>query len=172
MQTSISSSFENIINLSSQEAMRTGHTEIRADHLMLGLLRLADTAVLEILGKIGTEARELKARIDDELFIEQAPTMAEAAPLRFGPEIRQVLGTAMEFARELGLKDCPADCMLMGLYQSDGVIGRFLREKTKGAELAEMVRSRHLVHENDLRTSIFIIKKSAVGSHSPGKLPS
>ena len=57
-----------ILLFAQQEAQRLGSTEIMPDHMMLGILRLADGKAYELLMQAGVNPVELKRSIDERLM--------------------------------------------------------------------------------------------------------
>ena len=57
-----------ILLYAQQEAQRLGNSEILPDHLMLGILRLADGKAFELLMQAGLNPVELKRSIDERLM--------------------------------------------------------------------------------------------------------
>lgn len=57
-----------ILLYAQQEAQRLGSTEIMPDHMMLGILRLADGKAFELLMQAGLNPVELKRSIDERLL--------------------------------------------------------------------------------------------------------
>ena len=71
-----------ILLYAQQEAQRLGNNEILPDHLMLGILRLADGKAFELLMQAGLNPVELKRAIDERLMqatTSQAPKMSRAS---------------------------------------------------------------------------------------------
>lgn len=72
MEIKVSPELETILGYARDEAMRTGHYGIGADHLMLGILRHSDNEACRTLQALGVDLRAFKRKIDDAVFREEA----------------------------------------------------------------------------------------------------
>jgi ATP-dependent Clp protease ATP-binding subunit ClpC len=68
------------LELSLREALELGHNYIGTGHLLLGLLRADDCGAVQVLGGLGADLDQLRARVNRE--IKESPEVQGAAPLR------------------------------------------------------------------------------------------
>lgn len=72
MEIKFSPELLTILSYARDEAMRTGHYGIGADHLVLGLLRHRDNDACRALAACGIDPDALKAALDGQLFSDPA----------------------------------------------------------------------------------------------------
>jgi ATP-dependent Clp protease ATP-binding subunit ClpC len=73
------------LELSLREAMRLGHNYIGTGHLLLGLISVSDSAAVRVLGELGTDIGQLRARAvqetqDDPEERDEAPALRLRRP--------------------------------------------------------------------------------------------
>ncbi len=72
------------LELSLREAMRLGHNYIGTGHLLLGLISMSDSAAVRVLGELGTDIGQLRARAVRET--QENPEERDEAP---APRLRR-----------------------------------------------------------------------------------
>ena len=72
MNINLSDEFRAIISCARDEAMRTGHYGIGADHLMLAILRQRNCPACALLREQGLNLEEFKLHIDRQIFRDRA----------------------------------------------------------------------------------------------------
>lgn len=72
MKVRFSHKLGDILEMSADEALRTGHRFIAADHIMLACLRHSHNSACTLLEKAGIDCAELKDFIDSRVFREEA----------------------------------------------------------------------------------------------------
>ncbi len=72
MNINLSDEFKTIISYARDEAMRTGHYGIGADHLMLAILRQSGNSACKLLGGQGLDLEDFKLSIDRVIFRDKA----------------------------------------------------------------------------------------------------
>ncbi len=72
MNINLSDEFRTIISYARDEAMRTGHYGIGADHLMLAILRQSGNSACKLLGAQGLDLADFKRSIDRVIFRDKA----------------------------------------------------------------------------------------------------
>ena len=82
MEIKFSQELLTILNYARDEAMRTGHYGIGADHLVLGLLRHRDNDACRALAACGVDPDALKAAIDGQLFTDRAVPWQDQGQVR------------------------------------------------------------------------------------------
>lgn len=65
MQSQLSNELNDILAYAKEEAMRLGNYTVSTDHLVLGMLRHRENAVVETLAQLGVNTAQLKAYLED-----------------------------------------------------------------------------------------------------------
>ncbi len=95
----ISEEFDRAVAYAREEAMRTGCTQIGADHLMLGLLRLGSAEVLDVLRQKGIEAAGMKSAIEAKVFQKQGIPYGMEDDIRLDTEGNTAINLAIASAQ-------------------------------------------------------------------------
>ena len=101
-----------ILLYAQQEAQRLGSSEILPDHLMLGILRLADGKAFELLMQAGLNPVELKRSIDERLM---QSTTSETTKMSRASE--RILRLMLIEARQYHAEECGSVHLLLGLLR-------------------------------------------------------
>jgi ATP-dependent Clp protease ATP-binding subunit ClpC len=101
-----------ILLYAQQEAQRLGSSEILPDHLMLGILRLADGKAFELLMQAGLNPVELKRAIDERLM--QATTSANPKMSRASERIMRLM---LIEAKLYHADECGSAHLLLGMLR-------------------------------------------------------
>ena len=101
-----------ILLYAQQEAQRLGNTEILPDHLVLGILRLADGKAFELLMQAGLNPVELKRAIDERLM--QASTSETAKMSRSSERILRLM---LIEANAYHAEECGSVHLLLGILR-------------------------------------------------------
>ena len=101
-----------ILLYAQQEAQRLGNTEILPDHLILGILRLADGKAFELLMHAGLNPVELKRAIDERLM--QASTSETAKMSRASERILRLM---LIEANAYHAEECGSVHLLLGILR-------------------------------------------------------
>ena len=101
-----------ILLYAQQEAQRLGNTEILPDHLILGILRLADGKAFELLMQAGLNPVELKRAIDERLM--QASTSETAKMSRSSERILRLM---LIEANAYHAEECGSVHLLLGILR-------------------------------------------------------
>ena len=101
-----------ILLYAQQEAQRLGNSEVLPDHLMLGILRLADGKAFELLMQAGLNPVELKRSIDERLM--QAAT-SEAKKMSRASE--RILRLMLIEAKLYHAEECGSAHLLLGMLR-------------------------------------------------------
>jgi ATP-dependent Clp protease ATP-binding subunit ClpC len=84
--------------LAEEEARRAGHTELSADDLWLGILANRPGAGFHLLGQLGVDVNDLRARITTRT----GGGPGSPAELKFAPDARKALELSLREALRLG----------------------------------------------------------------------
>ena len=101
-----------ILLYAQQEAQRLGNSEILPDHLMLGILRLADGKAFELLMQAGLNPVELKRAIDERLM--QATTYDNPKMSRASERIMRLM---LIEAKLYHADECGSAHLLLGMLR-------------------------------------------------------
>ena len=101
-----------ILLYAQQEAQRLGNEEILPDHLILGILRLADGKAFELLMQAGLNPVELKRSIDERLM---QVTTSETTKMSRASE--RILRLMLIEARQYHAEECGSVHLLLGLLR-------------------------------------------------------
>jgi len=106
------------IVLTQEEARRLGHAEIGAEHLLLGIARVAEPLV-------GADVERLRAAV---VALDGVGDATDADMLQFSPEARAALEGANQQALRRGHTTIDPAHLLLSVLDADGVARRVLRE--------------------------------------------
>ena len=101
-----------ILLYAQQEAQRLGNSEVLPDHLMLGILRLANGKAFELLMQAGLNPVELKRSIDERLM--QATTSETTKMSRASERILRLM---LIEARLYHAEECGSAHLLLGILR-------------------------------------------------------
>ena len=169
MELRFSDDFLKALEFSRDEAIRTGWHNIAPDHIMLGILRLENDLIYEILGSVGVQAAEFKASLDDAVFVDEAIAWDERDSVVFSDSARSFLQHACLEARRCGAFTVDpvhfilAVCRVAGPYSHD-----FL--DSRGISLRDLVEASGLDWD-DYGLDPGIIRHSQPEEPSPGGIP-
>ena len=101
-----------ILLYAQQEAQRLGSSEILPDHLMLGILRLADGKAFELLMQAGLNPVELKRSIDERLM-----QSATSETTKMSRASERILRLMLIEAKLYHAEECGSVHLLLGLLR-------------------------------------------------------
>ncbi|MBI3191081.1 MAG: hypothetical protein HYZ36_00325, partial [Pedosphaera parvula] len=116
--------------LARQEAVRLNHSFLGTEHLLLGLVALAERLPGEIAGVVLRRRVLELGRIREEILTQIGPGPADmvADNIPYTPRVKQVLALAAKEARALHHANIGTEHILLGLLkEGDGVAARVLR---------------------------------------------
>ena len=128
--------FCDILSFAREEAMRTGCTEVGADHLMLGILRHPDSGAAAILSAGGIDAESLKNLIDATVFRRDAIPYGMEDSIRPGEEGNTALNLAVAEAQKDGAGQVEAAHLLRALSLMHGPVCSGILRKASIASAA------------------------------------
>lgn len=97
MKIRFSKEFSDVLEFAAEEAMRTGHSVMGVDHLLLGILRQHKNGACESLASLGIDLEELKKEIDGKIFREQSIPYWDASDIK---PSKSMIATVSEAAYE------------------------------------------------------------------------
>lgn len=122
MELKVSRELSTILSYAKDEAMRTGHYGIGADHLVLGAIRHGNNEICSAIKALGADTAELKALIDKAIFKEQGIAWGDADGIGLTKKAHGILAMARMETLRFG-QDCtgPAHLLLALCRVEDSV---------------------------------------------------
>lgn len=120
MEIKISDRLNAILGYAREEAMRTGSYAIRADHLMLGILRDSDNAACLALKELGVDTGEFKRYIDSRIFEERSVPYGELGRIGVARSAESAVNMAAMEALKAGQTEVSPAHLLLALSRIEG----------------------------------------------------
>jgi Clp amino terminal domain, pathogenicity island component len=116
------------IGAAADEARRLSHDQVRAEHLLLGLLTEPDGLAVKALGALGHSAETVRSAVEAELGPgSRRGQMIVIGRIEFTPGARQVLDVTMREALRLCHDYVGTEHILLGLMKEPGPAAETLR---------------------------------------------
>ena len=118
MEYRISDKLNNILSLSKEEAERLTHSEVTAEHLLLGMIRDGKNMAVELLVKMGVDLLELRMRLESEQMV--AGTDADKVPIEkiaLSVAVTRLLKISMLEARLQRKEEVDAEHLLLAIVR-------------------------------------------------------
>ncbi len=156
MNISLSDDFKAVLAGARDEAMRTGHYGIGADHLMLAILRRRGCEACRILSELGLDTGKLKRRIDAAVFKENPVPYYDADRVKMKRSAEGVISLAAYEALRAGDSSVRSAHLLLALSRAEGSISReWLTENSLGSSaLMETMKAKGLLGRNPGRPEV------------------
>ena len=119
MEIKFSPELLTILSYARDEAMRTGHYGIGADHLVLGLLRHRDNDACRALAACGIDADALKEAIDGRVFTDRSVPWQDQSLVRPTRGAAALLSAAAYEALKYGQSRILSSHFLLALIRAD-----------------------------------------------------
>ena len=119
MEIKFSTELLTILSYARDEAMRTGHYGIGADHLVLGLLRHRDNDACRALAACSIDADALKEAIDSRVFTDRAIPWQDQSLVRPTRGAAALLSAAAYEALKYGQNRILSSHFLLALIRAD-----------------------------------------------------
>jgi ATP-dependent Clp protease ATP-binding subunit ClpC len=117
---------QQVIQLARSEAERFNHPYVGTEHLLLGLVALAQGVAVTVLERMGVSLEGL--RLEVEKAVGQGPETKTAGNVPFTPRAKKVLQLAAAEARALNHTYIGTEHLLLGLLrEGEGVASQVLR---------------------------------------------
>lgn len=111
-----------IAEIALNEAMRTGHFGIGADHLMLAIIRHSDNAACRILTAAGLDLQALKQAIDDAIFRPCGISYEDRDAIHYGESAMSAFNLAALEAMKTGGDTICEEHLLAGIARCAGSV--------------------------------------------------
>ena len=130
MNLNLSDEFKTVISYARDEAMRTGHYGIGADHLMLAILRQRDNSACALLAAQGIDPEEFKLYIDRRIFRDKAIPYYDSDRVRPTRTAAGVISLAAYESLRSGQDSIGAAHLLLAICRAEDSASRaFLAER-------------------------------------------
>ncbi len=120
MNLNLSDEFKTIISYARDEAMRTGHYGIGADHLMLAILRHSGNGACRFLDEAGIGREDFKLRIDRAIFRDKAIPYYDSDRVRPTRVAAGVISLAAYESLRGGQRSVYATHLLLAISRAEG----------------------------------------------------
>lgn len=124
MNIKLSDDFKAILAGARDEAMRTGHYGIGADHLMLAMLRRQDCEACRFLSGQGLDTGELKRMIDEATFMEKPVPYNNADMVKMKRSAEGAVSLAAYEALSAGDSQVKSTHLLLALSRAEDSVSR------------------------------------------------
>lgn len=115
-----------------EEALNLGETYVSTEHILLGLVREADSSAVRILKRMGISPSHLRNEVEKYVKRSEAKTGHET---QLAPLGKRVIDLASEEARKLRHNYIGTEHLLLGLIlEEEGIAGRVLKNLGVGIE--------------------------------------
>ncbi|ACD82301.1 ATP-dependent Clp protease ATP-binding subunit [Candidatus Methylacidiphilum infernorum] len=118
---------QQVLALARQEAERFGHNHVGTEHLLLGLIKLAQGVAINVLQKLGVDLEIIRVEIEKK--IASVPSEGKpTAPIPYTPRVKKVLALAGKEAKALNHSYVGTEHILLGLLrEGEGVAATILK---------------------------------------------
>ncbi|RYG31040.1 ATP-dependent Clp protease ATP-binding subunit ClpC, partial [bacterium] len=134
-----------VVFYAQEEAQKFGEGYVSTEHLLLGLVREADSVAARVLEKLGVSLGRIRAEVEKQL------PRGDARPsqdMTLTPRAKRVIDLAYDEARNLNNNYIGTEHLLLGLIrEGDGLAGRVLAKL--GVELEKARREVMGLQDND-----------------------
>ncbi|MGD9896171.1 MAG: ATP-dependent Clp protease ATP-binding subunit [Candidatus Methylacidiphilaceae bacterium] len=117
---------QQVLALARKEAERFNHNYVGTEHLLLGLIKLAQGVAVNVLQKLGIDLETVRTELEKQMSTETEgkPT----TPIPYTPRVKKVLALAQKEAKGLNHSYVGTEHILLGLLrEGEGVAARVLK---------------------------------------------
>jgi ATP-dependent Clp protease ATP-binding subunit ClpC len=151
-----------VVFYAQEEAQKFGEGYVSTEHLLLGLVREADSVAARVLDKLGVSLNRVRAEVEKQL------PRGDARPnqdMTLTPRAKRVIDLAYDEARNLNNNYIGTEHLLLGLIrEGDGLAGRVLAKL--GVELEKARREVMGLQDNDTQQKTSSGTRSSSSSSS------
>ena len=153
-----------VVFYAQEEAQKFGEGYVSTEHLLLGLVREADSVAARVLDKLGVSLNRVRAEVEKQL------PRGDARPnqdMTLTPRAKRVIDLAYDEARNLNNNYIGTEHLLLGLIrEGDGLAGRVLAKL--GVELEKARREVMGLQDNDTQQKSTSSSRPSSSSSSTG----
>ena len=125
---------QQVLALARKEADRFNHNFVGTEHLLLGLIKLAQGVAVNVLMKLGLDLETV--RMEVEKLVGTGPDQKLMGPIPYTPRVKKVLALANKEAKMLNHTYVGTEHILLGLLrEGDGVAAKVLKSLDVDIEL-------------------------------------
>jgi ATP-dependent Clp protease ATP-binding subunit ClpC len=125
---------QQVLALARKEADRFNHNFVGTEHLLLGLIKLAQGVAVNVLMKLGLDLETV--RMEVEKLVGTGPDQKLMGPIPYTPRVKKVLALAAKEAKMLNHTYVGTEHILLGLLrEGDGVAAKVLKSLDVDIEL-------------------------------------
>jgi ATP-dependent Clp protease ATP-binding subunit ClpC len=117
MHSKFSAHVQKVIQFSREEALRLGHDYIGTEHLLLGIVRLAEGAAVDILQSLDAELPALRERIEER--VESAENLMKIGNIPFTKKAERVLKVTYMEGRSFNADQIGTEHLLLAIAKED-----------------------------------------------------
>ena len=130
MQSQLGNELNDILAYAKEEAMRLGNYTVSTDHLILGMLRHRENAVVETLVQLGVNTAELKAYLEDAVKAKDPIPMEEEGSLALSKACGNALKVMYLEARSMHCVKPDAGHLFLAILRAqDGNSVKYLEQQ-------------------------------------------
>ncbi|MFH1258976.1 MAG: ATP-dependent Clp protease ATP-binding subunit [Elusimicrobiota bacterium] len=125
---------QRVIMIAQEEARRLNHDYVGTEHLLLGLVGMAEGVAAQVLSNLGVDLQRVRGEI--EKIVGTGDNVLLLGEIPFTPRAKKVLELAVEESQNLGHNYVGTEHLLLGLIrEEEGVAARVLENLGVKAEL-------------------------------------
>jgi ATP-dependent Clp protease ATP-binding subunit ClpC len=118
---------QQVLALARKEADRLNHNFVGTEHLLIGLIRLGQGVVVNVLQKLGVNLENVLAEV--EALVSGGPNQKIVGDIHYTPRVKKVLALAARQAKALNHTYVGTEHILLGLLEEgDGVAACVLKK--------------------------------------------
>lgn len=134
---------QQVLALARKEADRFNHAYVGTEHLLLGLIKLAQGVAVNVLERMGLDLESVRMEVEKE--VGSGPPQKTSGNIPYTPRVKKVLALANKEAKALNHSYVGTEHLLLGLLrEGEGVAARVLKrldidiQRTRNEILAEI----------------------------------
>jgi ATP-dependent Clp protease ATP-binding subunit ClpC len=117
---------QQVLALARKEADRFNHNYVGTEHLLLGLIKLAQGVAVNVLTKLGLDLETVRMQVEQQ--VGSGPETKMVGNIPYTPRVKKVLALASKEAKALNHSYVGTEHILLGLLrEGDGVAAQVLR---------------------------------------------
>lgn len=172
MNILLSDEFKAILSCARDEAMRTGHYGIGADHLMLAILRHRDNGACRILEEAGISPEDFKSGIDGAIFRDKSIPYYDGEKIRPTPAAAAVVSIAAYESLRSGKGMVFSTHLLLAISRAEGSASRsYLTGRSLGyTALRRLLADKGMLEESGRGDTVKMKEVAAALGEQLGRL--
>ncbi|MCP5560961.1 MAG: ATP-dependent Clp protease ATP-binding subunit [Verrucomicrobiaceae bacterium] len=163
---------QQVLALARKEADRFNHNYVGTEHLLLGLIKLAQGVAVNVLTKLGLDLETVRMQVEQQ--VGSGPETKMVGNIPYTPRVKKVLALASKEAKALNHSYVGTEHILLGLLrEGEGVAAQVLRnldinlDKARNEILKEL--DPNFTSQEDDDADEESPGNESTGSNSPGQ---